>query len=110
MLDTKHYLDIYKVRKRMFEEGVTNPIPVIKDFIIEIVEKLSTRDPNEKIDLLKNEKLTDLLYKWNALSEIRKTRMLKLDEWANNHMIPYLLTKISFKEIVFLISIYKLKL
>jgi len=51
-----------------------------------------------RLDLLKNEKLTDLLYKWNALSEIRKTRMLKLDEWANNHMIPYLLTKISFKE------------
>lgn len=51
-----------------------------------------------RLDLLKNEKVTDLLYKWNTLSEIRKTRMYKLDDWSNNHFIPYLLTKISFKE------------
>jgi hypothetical protein len=51
-----------------------------------------------RLDLLKNEKVTELLYKWNTLSEIRKTRMNKLDDWVNNHFIPYLLTKISFKE------------
>jgi hypothetical protein len=31
-----------------------------------------------KLNLLKNENITDLLYKWNTLSEIRKTRMIKL--------------------------------
>ena len=51
-----------------------------------------------KLNLLKNEKITDLLYKWNTLSEIRKTRMAKLDDWANDKLIPYLLPKISFKQ------------
>ncbi|OZV68044.1 DUF6090 family protein [Winogradskyella aurantia] len=51
-----------------------------------------------RLDLLKNEQVTALLYKWNTLSEIRKTRMSKLDDWINNHFIPYLLSKISFKE------------
>jgi hypothetical protein len=51
-----------------------------------------------KLNLLKNEKITDLLYKWNTLSEIRTTRMLKLDDWANSQFIPYLLSKISFKQ------------
>lgn len=51
-----------------------------------------------RLDLLKNEEVTSLLYKWNTLSEIRKTRMFKLDDWTNNHFVPYLLPKISFKE------------
>lgn len=51
-----------------------------------------------RLDLLKNEEVTALLYEWNTLSEIRKTRMDKLDDWANNHFVPYLLNKISFKE------------
>ncbi len=51
-----------------------------------------------KLNILKNEKITDLLYKWNALSEIRKTRITKLDNWANDKLIPYLLPKISFKQ------------
>ncbi|MFP4845697.1 hypothetical protein [Winogradskyella sp. PE311] len=52
-----------------------------------------------KLNLLKNEKITDLLYKWNSLSEIRTIRVAKLDSWANNQFIPYLLDKISFKQI-----------
>ena len=51
-----------------------------------------------KLNLLKNGKITDLLYKWNTLSEIRKTRMTKMDNWANDKLIPYLLPKISFKQ------------
>ena len=51
-----------------------------------------------KLNILKNEDITDLLYKWNTLSEIRKTRIKKLDNWSNNKLIPYLLDKISFKQ------------
>ncbi|NNE32944.1 MAG: hypothetical protein HKN40_11300 [Winogradskyella sp.] len=51
-----------------------------------------------KLNILKNEKITDLLYKWNALSEIRKMRITKLDNWANDKLIPYLIDKISFKQ------------
>lgn len=52
-----------------------------------------------KLNLLKDDQLTELLYQWNALSEIRNTRMAKLDDWINNHLLPYLLTKVSFKEL-----------
>jgi len=51
-----------------------------------------------KLNILKNEKIIDLLYKWNTLSEIRKTRMTKMDDWSNDKLIPYLLPKISFKQ------------
>ena len=51
-----------------------------------------------KLNLLKNENIINLLYKWNTLSEIRKTRMTKLDNWANDKIVPYLLSKISFKQ------------
>ena len=51
-----------------------------------------------KLNLLKSKKITDLLYKWNTLSEIRKTRIVKLDEWANDKFLPYLIDKISFKQ------------
>ncbi len=52
-----------------------------------------------KLNILKNKKITDLLYKWNTLSEIRTTRLAKLDHWVNNNYLIYLLPKISFKEI-----------
>jgi len=51
-----------------------------------------------QLNLLRNEDITLLLYKWNELSEIRKIRINKLDDWSNDKFIPYLLTKISFKE------------
>jgi hypothetical protein len=51
-----------------------------------------------QLNLLKNEDINELLYKWNVLSEIRKIRMDKLDNWVNDKFIPYLLLKISFKE------------
>ena len=51
-----------------------------------------------RLNLLKNEEITDLLYQWNTLSEVRQMRMSKLDDWTNNHLLPYLISKISFKE------------
>jgi Family of unknown function (DUF6090) len=51
-----------------------------------------------QLNLLKNEEINVLLYKWNVLSEIRKIRMDKLDDWVNDKFIPYLLSKISFKQ------------
>jgi len=51
-----------------------------------------------KLNILKNEIITELLYKWNALSEIRKMRITKLDNWANDKLIPYLIDKMSFKQ------------
>ena len=51
-----------------------------------------------QLNLIKNEDISLLLYEWNQLSEIRKIRIDKLDVWANDKFIPYLLSKISFKE------------
>ena len=51
-----------------------------------------------QLNLLKNKNITALLNKWNALSEVRKIRMTKMDKWANDHFVPYLLSKVSFKE------------
>jgi hypothetical protein len=52
-----------------------------------------------QLNLLKNEKINALLYQWNVLSEIRKIRMTKLDNWVNDKFMPYLLSKVSFKQI-----------
>ena len=51
-----------------------------------------------QLNLLKNEDINELLYEWNVLSEIRQIRMDKLDNWVNDKFIPYLISKISFKE------------
>jgi hypothetical protein len=51
-----------------------------------------------QLNLIKNEDINVLLYKWNALSEIRKIRMDKSENWSNDKFVPYLLNKISFKE------------
>ncbi len=51
-----------------------------------------------KLNLLKKDTITDLLYKLNTLSEIRKTRMGKLDKWSDEQFVPYLLDKVSFKQ------------
>ena len=51
-----------------------------------------------QLNLLTNEDINVLLNEWNVLSEIRRIRMDKLDDWVNNKFIPYLLPKISFRE------------
>ncbi len=50
------------------------------------------------LNLFKNEEMTTLLNQWNSLSEIRETRLNKLDSWTNGYAIPYLIPYISFKE------------
>jgi len=62
MLDVKHFLNIYKIRKRLHEEGITNPLPEIKIFITELINRLSSRDPDKLVNLVRNE---------NAISELR---------------------------------------
>lgn len=51
-----------------------------------------------KLSLLKDKELNTMLYDWNPLSEIRQKRLDKVDEWSNYNYVPYLLDKISFKE------------
>ena len=53
-LDVKHYLGIYKTRKKMQDDGVTKPTEEIKLLTKTIVEKLSLLPLNEKIELTDN--------------------------------------------------------
>ncbi|MFL9481576.1 hypothetical protein ACI6Q2_02285 [Chitinophagaceae bacterium LWZ2-11] len=41
-LNVEHYLGIYSLRKRMQEEGITNPSDQIKKFTRDFVEKLES--------------------------------------------------------------------
>lgn len=50
-LDVEHYLGIYSLRKRMQEDGTTNPSEQIKKFTRDFVEKLESLPLNEKIVL-----------------------------------------------------------
>lgn len=53
-LDVKHFLDIYQTRKKMQEEGITNPSEEIKKFTKEFVEKLLNLPLDEEIKLKNN--------------------------------------------------------
>jgi hypothetical protein len=53
-MDVKHYLGIYIIRKRMQDNGITNPTDEIKLLTKTIVEKLSLMPLEEKIDIVKN--------------------------------------------------------
>ncbi|WCO02219.1 hypothetical protein [Psychroserpens ponticola] len=53
---------------------------------------------NGRLNLFENDSISSLLYQWNSLSEISKTRYEKLDSWSNDHFLPFLLPHISFKE------------
>jgi hypothetical protein len=50
-LDVEHYLNIYKLRLRMAEDGTTNPSDEIKELMRTIVDKLSKLPLDEKITL-----------------------------------------------------------
>jgi hypothetical protein len=49
--DVRHYLDIYITRKKMQEEGITNPSEQIKIFTRDFVEKLQSFSLDEEIIL-----------------------------------------------------------
>lgn len=57
-LDAEHYLNIYKIRLRMLEEGVSNPTVEGQKIIKTIVDKLSKLPLNEKI-ILEEGKMKD---------------------------------------------------
>ena len=52
----------------------------------------------DKLSLLQDDSILELLYKWKELSDIRLAREQKLDNWINNFYLPYMMPKISFKE------------
>lgn len=61
-LTAKHYLDIYRTRKTMQEEGVTDPSDEIKQLTASLVEKFASLDESEEIDLVKiNENLNQFI-------------------------------------------------
>ena len=53
-LDVEHYLRIYTLRKKMQDEGITNPSDTIKEFTREFVEKLKHLSLKEPIELQEN--------------------------------------------------------
>ncbi|MBO6881385.1 hypothetical protein [Winogradskyella sp.] len=52
----------------------------------------------DRLTLIQNEALSDLLYQWGVIKEIRAKRVDRIDNWVNEQYLPYLLSKISFKE------------
>ena len=50
-LDVEHYLSLYSLRKKMQEDGITNPSEQIIKFTREFVEKLQTLPLKEEIVL-----------------------------------------------------------
>ena len=68
MLNVDHYLNVYKVRKEMMEDGITNPLPEGRKLINEIVSKLSKMPLNEVIELKRKDgKLVMLDSKGNII-------------------------------------------
>jgi hypothetical protein len=68
MLNVKHYLNVYKVRKKMMEDGITNPLPEGRKLINEIISKLSKMPLNEVIELKRKDgKLVMLDSKGNII-------------------------------------------
>jgi len=53
-LNVRHYIGIYTIRKRMQDEGITNPSEKIKKFTTDFVEKLKNIPLEEEIILKGN--------------------------------------------------------
>lgn len=51
-LTVKHYLEIYKTRLEMQEQGITNPLDYIKIFTRQLVEKLSQLPQEEMVEFI----------------------------------------------------------
>ena len=51
-LDVEHFLNIYTLRMKMQESGVTNPPEAGKKFTRELVEKLSKLPMDEEIKII----------------------------------------------------------
>ena len=83
---SKHNLD-----SLLFESFPSNELAFADNAVKNLVQ-------NGRLNLFKDEAITNLLNQWNSLSEIRKIRFEKLDSWNNEQFIPYLLSYISMKE------------
>ena len=83
---SKHNLD-----SLLFESFPSNELAFADNAVKNMVQ-------NGRLNLFKDEAITNLLNQWNSLSEIRKIRFEKLDSWNNEQFIPYLLSYISMKE------------
>ncbi len=75
----------------LYESFPSNELAFANNAVNSIVQ-------NGRLNLFKDETITTWLYHWNSLSEIRKTRFEKLDNWNNKEFIPFLLPYISLKE------------
>ena len=53
---------------------------------------------SDQLNLFKNEDIQVLMNEWITLSEIRNNRIAKSNYWNNNHLLPFLMPYISFKE------------
>lgn len=50
-LNAQHFLNVFLIRKRLIDEGIANPIPQVKAFIADFVEKLSQMPPDEQVKI-----------------------------------------------------------
>lgn len=48
----KHYLEVYKTRLEMQQQGITNPPEHVKNFTKKIVEKLSQLSQEEIVEFI----------------------------------------------------------
>lgn len=71
-LTVKHYLEIYKTRLEMQEQGITNPLDYIKIFTRQLVEKLS-QFSQEKLIEFRDNKLIDA--KENVIADFNKKQV-----------------------------------
>ena len=53
----------------------------------------------DRLNLITNDTLSELLYQWGSLKAVHQKRADKLDNWVNEQYVPYLMTKISFKQV-----------
>jgi hypothetical protein len=82
----KHNLD-----SLFYESFPSNELAFANNAVNNIIQ-------NGRLNLFKDSSINDLLNQWNAMAEIRKARIEKLDSWNNEQFIPFLLPYISFKE------------
>ena len=71
-LTVKHYLEVYKTRLEMQEQGITNPLDYIKIFTRQLVKKLSEL-PQEELIEFRDNKLID--NKENVIADFNKKQV-----------------------------------
>lgn len=52
--DVQHFLGVYQIRKRLQDEGLSNPSEEIKKFTRDFVEKLSQMPPDKEVTIENN--------------------------------------------------------